>query len=532
MTFDADLTTAGAQTVIGAVTIGAAGARVGGNGFHINGEGSLELTSLNVFNTNGVGVELAGNGSLTTVVRAGSIDTNAGAALVAQNASLTLDFGSITGTGGGISMIANTAANAGEPVLNVASLNLTKGGLLLTGSGDYVFANASITHDIGFAVELGDTVNLDFAGDIASTPGASATLWTLGHAGTVSFHDGTIDVTDGNGFQFHDADGTYSFTGTTTMHGGDAGINVADGSSGNFFFGTDTSVTNGGIANFALQNSDANVTYLGSFAQGLNTDNVIVSGQTGGIVDFSQATISASAGSGLLFLSADGTSMLGDVQLSGGAGILVGGSSGTISFGNVDITGVDANQIAVDLTGALGNVTFQTLDITGTSAVGSKGIDLRGNPGAGDIVVTNSSSITGVDIGVDLTNASRTGLFQYGDGESAIDVASTITATTPLVITGLNGGTGTYNFADVKSCRRQWRARDYRDGLLRARRRERQRHAWGSGQPCRRRGCHRRHHHPAERPDGRTGRARRTRFQRQRHAGARRQPGAAQLPQW
>ena len=128
---------------------------------------------------------------------------------------------------------------------------------------------------------------------------------------------------------------------------------------------------------------------------------------------------------------------------------IVNGSAGSFTFGDVNLTGLRANQTAVDLTGATGNVTFNTLDITGTSTTGSKGIDLTGNTGAGDIVVTNSSAITGVGIGVDLTNASRPGLFQYGDGESVIDVASTITATTPLVITGLNGATGTYNFADV-----------------------------------------------------------------------------------
>jgi hypothetical protein len=447
--FDADLTTAGAQTVVASLTVGTPGARLDGRGVYVIGDGSLDFTSLNVANADGVGVEVFGNGVLTATVDAGSIDTLGDTALTAQNAAKKLAFGSITATDGGIFMDGNTAANAGEPVLDVRSLSLTDGGLILGGSGDYVFANASITDDVGVAVLLTGQVNLDYAGDITSGVGASATVSTFGHGGTASFHDGTIDVTGGDGLQFLDADGTYSFTGTTMLHGGDAGINVANGSSGNFSFGSDTSVTNGAIANFVLQNSDANVTYLGSLTQGLDTDNFVVFAQSGGVLDFSQATISASAGSGLLFLDANGTSMLGDVQLSGGAGIVVTGSSGSISFDNAAITGVGANQIAVDLTGALGNVTFQALDITGTSTVGSKGIDLSGNIGTGDIIVANSSTITGVGVGVDLTAASRTGLFQYGDGESAIDVASTITAVTPLVITGLNGGTGTYNFADV-----------------------------------------------------------------------------------
>ncbi len=450
--FDADLATAGAQTVVGALTVGAAGARVDGVGVSITGDGSLDLTSLNVVNANDIGVELIGNGGLTAIVRTGAIDTSGSVALAAQDAALTLDFGSITATDGGIFMIANTAANAGEPVLNVASLNLTDGGLILAGDGDYVFANASITDNVGIAVLLGGAANFDYAGDITSGVGAIATVVTLVHTGAASFHDGTIDVTDGDGFQFLDADGTYSFTGTTTIHGGDAGINVANGSSGTFSFGAGTSVTNGAIANFVLQNSDANVTYLGSLTQGLNTDNFAVFGQSGGVLDFSQATISATAGIGLYFEDADGTTSLGDIALSGGATIAVlTDSSGAISFGNVDITGLGANQTAVDLTGALGNVTFQTLDIAGASAVGSKGIDLSGSTTAANIIVNESSTITGVGIGVDLTNAAITGNFRYGDGSNtdADGAASTISASVPIEITGLNGAVGNYDFADV-----------------------------------------------------------------------------------
>ncbi|TGX54113.1 hypothetical protein E5A73_08295 [Sphingomonas gei] len=449
--FDADLATAGAQSIVGALAVGFPSARVDGVGVSITGAGSLDLVSLIVVNANDVGVELIGGGALTAIVEAGSIDTLGGTALAGQNAALTLNFGSIAATDGGIFMVANSAASAGQPVLNVFNLNLTDGGLILSGGGEYVFANAAITDTVGVAVLLGGAANIDYAGNITSGVGASATIMALGHTGTASFHDGTIDVTDGDGLQFLDADGTYSFTGTTTLHGGDAGINVASDSSGTFAFGAGTSVTNGAVANFVLQNSDANVTYLGSLTQGLNTDNFVVSGQTGGVLDFSQATISASAGSGLLFLGADGTSTLGDVQLSGGAGIAVAGSAGAISFDNVDITGVGANQIAVDLTGATGNITFQTLDIAGTSTVGSKGIDLSGSTTAANIIVSESSSITGVGIGVDLTNAAITGSFRYGDGSNtdADGAASTISASVPIEIAGLNGAVGTYDFADV-----------------------------------------------------------------------------------
>ena len=417
-------------------------------------------------------------------------------------------------------------------MLNVASLNLTDGGLILSGNGDYVFDNAVITDTVGVAVLLGGAINLDYAGDITSGAGASATIATVGHGGTASFHDGTIDITGGDGLQFLDADGTYSFTGTTAIHGGTAGINVANGSSGGFFFGAGTSATDGTIANFVLQDSDASVTYLGSLSQSLNADNFVVAGQTGGVIDFTQATISASAGSGVLFIDADGNNMLGDVQLSGGAGIAVtSGSDGSISFDNVDITGLGANQTAVDLTGALGNVTFLTLDIAGTSATGSKGIDLTGSTTAANIVINESSSITGVGIGVDLTNAAITGSFRFGDGSSvdADGAASLISASVPIEITGLNGGVGTYNFADVES---RWR---HRRPVTSATTYFVAAGATGAGtmadprQPLRRGGIGRADHHIAQRSDGRAGCARCR--GRRRQLRSHRWPVAARLPE-
>ena len=47
---------------------------------------------------------------------------------------------------------------------------------------------------------------------VSNTYGADPATLT-----NVTIHDGTIDVTGGEGFQFLDADGTYLFTGTTTI---------------------------------------------------------------------------------------------------------------------------------------------------------------------------------------------------------------------------------------------------------------------------------------------------------------------------
>ena len=53
-----------------------------------------------------------------------------------------------------------------------------------------------------------------------------------------------LNATNGTGLQFNNADGTYNFNGTTTLNGGDAGVDITNGSSGTFNFGTGVGITN------------------------------------------------------------------------------------------------------------------------------------------------------------------------------------------------------------------------------------------------------------------------------------------------
>ena len=120
-----------------------------------------------------------------------------------------------------------------------------------------------------------------------------------------------------------------------------------------------------------------------------------------------------------------------------GDGIVIGSVPGGIIFGDVDITGLGGGT-GLDLTATLGNVTFNTLDISGTGVAGSVGIDLTGAANNGNMIIAQPSTITGVDIGVDLTNAGIFGIFRYGDGNSGNGLQSRISANIPIVITGLN----------------------------------------------------------------------------------------------
>lgn len=173
---------------------------------------------------------------------------------------------------------------------------------------------------------------------------------------------------------------------------------------------------------------------------------------------FGTTTIANVGGTGIVLANNAGAVTFADTVISNprAGGIDIAGTNGRVGFGHVDITGLGAGK-GLDLTDASGYAStrvalaFQTLDIAGTGAAGSVGIDYSGTTNIFDVTTADSSTISGVGIGIDLRNAAATGLFQFGDG-SATDAdgrASRIDAVRPLEIAGLNGTTGLYNLRDV-----------------------------------------------------------------------------------
>jgi hypothetical protein len=461
-TFDADLATAGFQAVNASLQIGTAATRLNGAGVELsNAVGALNFTSLGVYNSGGLGLRVAGS-AITVSSTAGTIDTVNGntLTLTAAQADLVLDSVVHSGTGSGVLVSSLTGTGAGGRALDVANLSVSgaTNGIAISGAvtGSFNFgAASSISGATGAAIALGNTsgtLDFTYGGSVTQANNASL-LNVVGHTGTVIFGaTSNLTATNGTGLQFSNADGTYVFNGTTTLNGGDAGIDILAGSAGSFTFGAATSIASPTGTAFAIADSTAGVTYNGSITQANNAALVSVLNHSGGTIAFQGGTLSAAGGSGLAFDNADGTYSFGNLVLSGGSRLaILNGSAGNFTFGDTDITGLAANTTAADLTGLSGSATFATLDVTGASATGTRGIDLTGNTTAGNVIISGSSTITGVGIGVDLTNAAITGNFRYGDGSNvdANGAASNITAVTPLVIAGLNGGVGTYNFADV-----------------------------------------------------------------------------------
>ena len=277
---------------------------------------------------------------------------------------------------------------------------------------------------------------------------AMATTLTPADA-TIYFADVTIANSVADAVLIDNSSAHILFDGLSIDNVGANGVAISD-SSGTIGFGSASiaNVVNNGVD---LRDNNAHIVFGGLTITGALNHGIVAANQTGS-VEFGGVTVDDVMDTALSIDGNVGPITFGDTMIvnPNSDGIAIAGSNGAIAFGNVDIVGL-GSATGVDVSGAQGDITFETLDITGTAAAGSIGIDLSGSTNDGDIVTAESGDITGVEVGVDLTGASITGNFQYGDGSNtdADGAASTIDAVMPIAITGL-GATGEYNFRDVE----------------------------------------------------------------------------------
>lgn len=459
--FDADPLAAGDQAVAATLTIGSAAARLNGAALILdNTAGALALNGISIFNRGGPGM-LAQSTDLDLTARGGSIDTIDSNALMITLGGVDLSFDAITHSGAGAAVAVTSAhgTGAGRRMLDVTRLVSSggSGGVVLSDSTDGSFhfgAASSITDVTGSAIRIisgTGRIDLDYDGSIHQT-GVAPMLSIDGHQGTIRFGSTSSLISpNGVGLSFWNANGDYEFNGITQLDGG-ARLMIGYGSSGNFTFGAGTRITGDGLAPaIQIDTNSASLAFAGTLAQASGTA-LRVTGHGGGSVDFTGATLAITGGDGLVFDNADGSYRFGALTLGGGARIAVtNGSAGDFAFGALTLRDLATGKTGIDLTGATGNVAIATLDLSAASSVGTRGIDLTNSRSAATITIGGGSRIDGTAIGVDLTGAAMTGSFRFGDGSNtdANGASSTIAAATPLVITGLNGATGLYNFADV-----------------------------------------------------------------------------------
>jgi VCBS repeat-containing protein len=414
----------GTVNVTGATTI----THPGSTGIDISG------SNANITFTGGVGIDKSTNGGTgvsITGTNTGhtfnfgslSITTSNGTALSINSTGGTVatSGGTISATGGSaINAIGVTTAfafNAGSTLASASASGGGVSGITLTNvSGSMSVGGGTLTGNATLPtfVVSGGTVAFTYSGNVTQAANNAAVSISGGHAtGTITFNTGTISATNGTGLQFDNADGTYNFNGTTTMNGGDAGIDILNGSGGTFSFNSSTTITNpsGTAFNVATSPGNPTVTYAGTITQStLNQRVVNVDTTTGGSISFTDSTNGVTGGStstGVNINAAAGGVSFAKLTLGTSGSRMVNqavtitGGSGTFSLGTVSIFTTGAQGIVASNTTGTINSTTGTVDTTLQRAINIAGVSAASKATLGmtlTSVLSTSSSTNGITI--------------------------------------------------------------------------------------------------------------------------------------
>ena len=414
-------------------------------------------TAPNVTTTNGNGVDLAADNTvrgLNVGNTPGFFKINGGAV-----GSPTINTVNLTGTGGAINVATSgtfgsnvafgTLESTSSPGANINLVGVT-GTLGLSSAGSGLSGSAAGAPAVNVN---GGTVSFTYPGNVTKSNNNALLSVTGGHnTGTLTFQTGTLSATNGTGLQFSNADGTYNFTGTTTLNGGDAGVDILSDSGGTFGFGTGTTITNPTGTAFNVDSSSPGVTYSGDITKsGTSAGRLVaVTNQGAATITFQTGTLSSTstAGTGILLSNADGAvNFNGTNTLNGGdSGVdITAGSAGTFGFSsNTSITSPTGTAFDVSGTPGSPNVTYAGT-ITHNTA-NQRAVNVDGTTG-GSIsftgTVTAGSTVggvgnTGVNINAANGNVSFTTLNLGTGGSRMTQQAVTIT-----------GGSGAKNLGTV-----------------------------------------------------------------------------------
>ena len=412
---------------------------VGGTTLSATGGAALNLTTGAVsatFTSLGSSGSTGNGVSLTTVT--GTLNANAGSITGGAGAAFLVSGGTVGGT------IASTIsqATAAQPLITVAgghntgtltfssTVSATNGtGLQFTDAdGTYTFTGnfsldgagdegidvgsgstgainvtpaggntAAITSPSGIAIAIaGGSADLNFSGNVTQASNAALLSVAGGHNGDVAFSAGTLNASNGNGLQFDNADGTYSFGGTVTLNGGDAGIDVTNGSAGTFTFPATASITNPSTGNLvSILNSAPNFTYPGAFTKANNNvTGILVSNNTGGTINFTGSGVTKSISSGTAAAVNLATNTGATINFGGGSLAITSGSGAGLTAtggGTINVTGA-GNTISSG-TGTALNVQNTTIGASGLSF-----LSVSHSGGANGIVLQNTGNLNGMQV--------------------------------------------------------------------------------------------------------------------------------------
>jgi hypothetical protein len=419
-------------------SVGSAANPVGGFAMSlidVSGDLAFGILDLHTDGTDAVGLEVEGTGELNAgagtgfeiTSTGGTISSADGPAVTVDPATIGLIFTSITSAG---------SSTIGVSLVDVAGAFSAGAGSSITGAAGNAFHIASaLTNDLD--VTYGGTI----------TNASAATVNVAGHTGGTVTFTGNLSATGGTGIQLSNADGSYDFSGTVTLNGGDAGVDIVGGSSGSFSF-ADTDITSpGGPGINVAASGPSSVTFGAGSAMLYATVGqpaVAITDRTAGVFTYS-GTINATNGTGLQFSNDDGsqTNFNNTVNLNGGnAGIdILNDSSAAYTFSAAEITNPSGTAFNLAASGP------SSLSYTGSIRKNSTGrlISIDGHSG-GAITFAGGTITQDVSTGTGVVVSNKTG--GAVTFNSPIDLGPSIRLTSDAVTLSNNSG-GTTTFADL-----------------------------------------------------------------------------------
>ena len=398
------------------------------------------------------GIDMS-TGASTAITNGGTTVT--GVNFTARNVTTTSGTGiSITGTGNNVTMTL-TSLTTGSAV-NGVNLTNTAGNVTINGGTITGGAGAPFTIN-------GGTVSFTYSGSASQATASQPLVNVTGNhtAGTILFNTGTLSATNGTGLQFDNSDGTYTFSGTTTLNGGDAGIDILNGSGGTFHFADlagSISITNPTGTAFNIGSATAssggggNVTYNGTISKTSSGRAIEIQNKTAGTVLFSGAVSGTSSSTGINLATNTGAtiSFTGVITLDGTASVFSATGGGTISATNT--TSTIGNSTAPATTSL--NVANTNIGLTGL-----KFQKISSNGGTSDgIILDNTGTTTsfgGLTINGDGSNTSAGGNSTGGtitgksgsDGSTTSGIGIYLNSTRDVVIRRMTINGTNQNFA-------------------------------------------------------------------------------------
>ncbi|KAA3609215.1 MAG: hypothetical protein DWQ05_23045 [Calditrichaeota bacterium] len=368
--------------------------------------GSMALPTLSgtdpvILHSTSFGVQL-GSGNTIRGLSIGNTPGNFGIT-GATVGTFNIQETTVDGTGGALKI--STSGTAGTVSFDkLESTSSTGSGIDLTGvtgSMSFGIGGSGITGTAANSPAInvnGGSVGFTYPNPITKANAGSLAKISGAHTGTIVLSS-TLNATAGDGLQFDNADGNYSCNGIVTLNGGDAGIDILNGSGGAFTFSNTTITNPSGIGFNVNSSSPAALSYLGGAINQTNAVSAVrLNGNSGGIMNLNiPITSSTSTANGIDLTSNSNTMNFGGtlnlttssgigLNATGGGTLNVTGANNTVS----STSGASAVNINTTTLGS-NDVTFKSISSTGGS---SPGINLNTTGTTGGFVVTGDGTNT------------------------------------------------------------------------------------------------------------------------------------------